>query len=207
MVATTCLFVPTTRAVQIGDFGDHLAEHAEFLETVWNDSIAAGQPQYEIRVDSTADLEVPISGRQIETALSRARRYIDEETSLHDRYHSVLVFDTFLYRYHGMAYIGTAGGPYGVGMIGLPLFKRTSAHEVGHLYGGNHAGRPDSSSTRWDSTFQLGSRGEASLMNSRLDYSCGGNRSFHWTGSWFSECTIDRVRTYIDEHIAGDGSD
>lgn len=183
-----------------------LSDSADEAERIWNNDIAAGDPEYELSTISyhdsnNVDLNSP---DDTSDALSQTTEFLNQQKDhLFSYYDSIIVFDS---RTHsdaiGRAYVGGAGRQWdglerGVGYIAEDATDITPTHELGHIYGGDH-----SPSTNGDSTFSWKHYLDtSSVMGQTGEYACNGSENSYYYSDWFSDCTREAVRWHIDNYL------
>lgn len=117
---------------------DVMTAHKDFIESKWSNYISEGNSNYSIKIyENYTEIELNGSPDTKEKALDLAQNDIDEK-GLTDTYDGIIVLDTRNFN-GGIAYTGTAGGDWAVGVVWDISIYRDSAHELGHLYNAAHA--------------------------------------------------------------------
>lgn len=173
---------------------DVMTAHKDFIETRWHDYISEGNSNYTLKMYKNST-EIVLDGTPgtKEEALDLAQDDVVEK-GLDDTYDSIVVLDTRSFS-GGIAYVGTAGGEFGVGMNWDLSIYRNSAHELGHNYNATHA---DSASER--SSFES-TCCKRSIMGDYGQYDCNDNQSFTSMGKWYADCAQNHIRSYIDNNL------
>lgn len=176
---------------------DKLSTHQDYTQKHWDNDIGQGNEDYKLYMytnSTRVELDDPDDRGE---ALRQCRDYLYEQTNLFGTFDSIIVVDTRDFDGgHGTGYLKRAGTTWGVGYTDGSGGKNTTAHELGHNYGGQHA---DSEQEAKDggSTFES-TCCEHSILGNYGDWDCNVNHSYTATGHWYSDCTRYAVRSYID---------
>lgn len=200
---TDAMILPTQKAKN--DWGDStssiLNDRLGFIQNEWEDGIEENNSEYAIYLSmSTTTCPVLDSPTDSVDGLKQSRKWLDENTDIFQYYDAVLVNDSRTYSdgYTGMAWVGTAGGDYGVGYVNGDGGKTTAAHELCHTYGGQHADTKEDAQNG-NATFESTAT-QHSIMGVYGEWDCNVNQSYTYDGNWFAECTKTAVRDHIDSN-------
>lgn len=170
---------------------DKLSEYQSYIANNWKNDISNGNNKYSLSIGSNSgedDIHLDNPSDTAE-ALEQSYTQIVNSTSLRDYFDVVIVLDS---RTHsdaaGRAYLESAGTIKGVGYVANDGGKSTAGHELAHTYGGTH------------STFES-TELHHSIMGSFGRKDCNDNTSYTSQGHWYSGCTRDAIRTYIDNNL------
>ena len=179
---------------------DDLEDYASYTKKHWANNIEDGSDEYkmyeyaDIYYSIQADSDPYGEPDTIKEALVNCRDYISNHTRLFDYYDCVIVDDDRNFDPHGIAYIGTAGGTSAVGYIDSSGDNYAAAHELGHVYNGDHGDDSDDRSTFESTEFHR------SILGCYGCVDCNDSTSYTSRGDWYADCTVDAVRSYIDNN-------
>lgn len=175
---------------------EKIDNRAYYIANKWNNSIGANNDKYWITVYSEYNITPYLfSPSDTREARDQSRRDIENQGGFND-HDAVVVIDsrTFSDRFHGFAWIETAGSNYGCGYVNGDGGKRITAHELCHTYGGEHGDSEDDDSTFESTEFHR------SIMGNYGTWDCNNNKSYTSAGHWFAECTEYHVKNYMDDN-------
>lgn len=195
---------------------DFMEVHADFLVQSWQDGIDEGTNNYDANVIHYYH-KVDLSGNNIDNmsqALKESRDWLHSNTYFFPYIDSICVLDARrLNGPSGIAYQSRAGTDFCVAYTQFRGSHSSTvvAQEIGHLYGGAHAetkkaARDGCDITDSDNDKDLGSTFEStytqhSILGNFSQWDCNLNQSYTSNGTWFSDCTRDCIRNYMDNHL------
>lgn len=202
MVWTDAAVVATKKVWDEGlDPEGVIDDRANYIQSHWDDDIASSS-NYALYMDSvTSSRPVLNSPTDSTDAIYQARDWIINETSLFSNYDSIVVIDNRTYNdgVAGRGFVGTAGTNYGIGYVNGDGSNFIAGQEFGHNYNGTHADTKQDAQNG-ESTFE-GTATQHSIMGNWGQWSCNVVQSYTYSGNWYSDCTKNAVRSYMDSNL------
>lgn len=204
-MTTHAAIFPTERAVS--DYGEStikskMGTYSSFTQEKWNRDIKDSS-ETELALSYDVDVTIPVNSTNIGDALDEALQHITNNKAwIWKTYDAVVVKDSVDLKspswdgnLDGMATGDHAGTNKALAIIDKDAGKRIAAHELGHLYGGEHGGSPDE-----ESTFNTNTH-EHSLMGQYDSYDCYSSKKYKTFGEWYGICTQSTVQSYIRNNM------
>lgn len=204
-MTTFAAIFPTKRAVS--DYGEStikskMGKYTRFTQDKWNRDIKDSS-ETELGFSYDVDVTIPVTSTNIVDAKNEAVSHINNNKSwIWETYDAVVIKDsvdlkspTWDGNLDGLANGDTAGTNKALAIIDKDAGKHIAAHELGHIYGGDHGGSPDAESTFNTSTT------EHSLMGQYDSYDCYSTKKYKAFGEWYGICTQNRIQDYIRNNL------